>query len=116
MRDLYIEAINKFMESKQMKEYLVENVDILQKWQILDLICGARAGLKEKYEMLKKLSERETDEDKEERNSATSAANNAKSSLEELVINPGEVFLKMEYGYDYEIRDKKYMVQHRIFR
>ena len=71
MRDLYIEAINKFMESTQMKNYLVKNIDILQKWQIIDLICGARASLTDKYEMLKKLSEKETDEDKEERNSAT---------------------------------------------
>lgn len=107
MRDLYIEAINKFMESAQMKSYLVKNVDILQKWQIIDLICGARADLKDKYEMLKKFSEKETDEDQDERNSVTSAANNAKSAIEELVINSGEVFLKMEYGYDYEIRDKK---------
>lgn len=107
MRDLYIDSINKFIESVQMKKYLVENVDILQKWQIIDLICGARASLTDKYEMLKKLSEKETDEDKEERNSATSAAKNAKSALEELVLNSGEVFLKMECGYDYEIKEKK---------
>ena len=107
MRDLYIEAINKFMESTQMKNYLVKNIDILQKWQIIDLICGARASLKDKYEMLKKISEKETDEGKDERNPVTSAANNAKSALEELKINPGEVFLTMEYGYDYEIKDKK---------
>jgi len=107
MRDLYIEAINKFMESTQMKNYLVKNIDILQKWQIIDLICGARASLTDKCEMLKKLSEKETDEDKEERNSATSVANNAKSALDELSLNPGEVFLKMECGYDCEIKDKK---------
>jgi len=58
MRDLYIDSINKFIESVQMKKYLVENVDILQKWQIIDLICGARASLTDKYEMLKKLSEK----------------------------------------------------------
>lgn len=107
MKELYIEAINRFMESKQMKEYLVENIDILQKCQILDLICGARASLKTKYEMLKKLSEKETDKDKIEEYSATSAVNNAKAALEELVITPGGIFLKMEYGYDYKIKDKK---------
>ena len=57
MKELYIEAIQKYIESKQMREYLINNADILQKWKIIDLICGARADLKEKYKSLKKLSE-----------------------------------------------------------
>lgn len=107
MKELYIEAIEKYIKSEQMREYLVKNADILQKWQIIDLICGARADLKEKYNSLKKLSERETDEEKGERNSATSAAGNAKNALEGLAVKPGEVFLNMEYGYDRDIKDEK---------
>jgi len=42
MKELYIETINRFMESKQMKDYLMENIDILQGWQIVELVCGAR--------------------------------------------------------------------------
>lgn len=90
-----------------MREYLINNADILQKWQIIDLICGARADLKEKYKSLKKLSEKEYEEEKNERNSATSAANNAKIALDGLAVNPGEVFLNMEYWYDRDIKDEK---------
>lgn len=107
MKEIYTEAIEKYIESKQMREYLVNKADILQKWQIIDLICGARADLKEKYDSLKKLSEKETEEEKSERNSATSAASNAKIALEGLAVKPGEVFLNVEYGYDRDIKEEK---------
>ena len=107
MRELYTEAINKFMESKQMKEYLVGIVDELQGWQIVELICGARKDLKDKYEMLKKLSEKETEEEKAERYSATFAMRNAITALEGLEVKHGEVLLNMEYGYDCDIEDEK---------
>jgi len=107
MKELYIEAINRFMESKQMKDYLLENIDILVGWQIVELVCGARADLKDKYEMLKKLSEKEPEETKQELHSATSAMRNAETALEGLTVQPGEVFLNVEYGYDRDIQDEK---------
>lgn len=59
MCDFYIEVIKKYVESKQMKDYLIGVVDELCKWQIIDLICGARANLKDKYETLNLIAEYE---------------------------------------------------------
>ena len=42
MRDFYIEVIKKYVESKQMEDYLISVVDELCKWQIIDLICRCR--------------------------------------------------------------------------
>lgn len=108
MRDFYIEVIKKYVESKQMKDYLISVVDELCKWQIIDLICGARADLKDKYETLNLLAEYENDEEKkDEYQSATLAASNAKAALDELKLNQGEALLNMEYGYGIDIRDQK---------
>ena len=107
MRDFYIKIIKRYIESKQMRDYLVSIVDDLQKWQIIDLICGARADLKDKYESLSELSELETDEEREDEISACNAAKTAKKLLDELTIKQGEVLLNMEYGYDDEKAEEK---------
>lgn len=85
MRDFYIEVIKKYVESKQMKDYLISVVDELCKWQIIDLICGARANLKDKYETLNLIAEYENDEErKDEYQSATLAASSAKAALDQI--------------------------------
>ena len=74
MRELYIKIIKRYIESKQMLDYLISIVDILQKWQIIELICGARAEVKDKIESLLELSKFETDEEKEDEKSAYNTA------------------------------------------
>ena len=107
MRELYIKIIKRYIESKQMRDYLVSIVDKLQKWQIIELICGARAGIKDKIDSLLWLSEFETDDEKKDENSAYYTAKIGKRFLDELVLKQGEVFLNMEYGYDDEKAEEK---------
>lgn len=107
MRELYIQIITRYIESMQMRDYLVSVVDKLQPWQIIDLICGARAGIKDKIESLLELSEFETDDEKKDEKSAYNAAKTGKRFLEELVLKQGEVLLNMEYGYDDEKAEEK---------
>lgn len=104
MRSLYIRAIEKYIESEQMKNYLIENVDKLEKWQITDLICGARADLTEKYETLKEIAVLEGDKEAEDLSSASTAAKKAKAALKELELKEGEVFIKSLYNYDRELK------------
>lgn len=107
MRELYIKMIERYIESKQMRDYLVSISDKLQKWQVIELICGARAELKDKYESLSALARLETDEEKEENNSAYNTVEKAKKLLDELTVKQGEVLLNMEYGYDDEKAEEK---------
>ena len=107
MRELYIKTIERYIESKQMRDYLISIVNILQKWQIIELICGARAELKDKYASLSALARLETDEEKEEDYSACKTAEKAKKLLDELTVKQGEVLLNMEYGYDRESAEEK---------
>ncbi len=109
MHDLYIKMIDKYIESGKMREYLKSIVDELSKWQIIDLICGARADLRDKYESLLQISELETDEEKKEHGSAFNRAKAAEELLEELELKKGEIFLNIEYCYDYE-RDDEEMI------
>ena len=102
MHDLYIKMIDKYIESRDMRDYLKSIVDELSKWQIIDLICGARADLMDKYESLLQISELETDEEKKEEDSAFERAKKAKILLDELTLKQGEVFCNMEYMYDGE--------------
>lgn len=110
MRELYIKAIEKFIESKQMKEYLIENVDNLNKCDIIEMISGAPADILDKYEMLKELAQYEIlTNDEPERYSFRHAADAAKKVIDEFSLNPGEVFLINERGYDEdELRHKLY--------
>ena len=107
MQELYIKIIKRYIESKQMRDYLVSVVDKLQKWQIIELICGARTEIKDKVESLSELSKFETNEEKEDEKSAYNTAKIGKRFLDELVLKQGEVFLNMEYGYDDEKAEEK---------
>ena len=107
MRDLYIKIIKRYIESMQMRDYLVSIVDRLQKWQIIELICGARAEIKDKIESLLELTEFETDDEKKDEDSAYNTAKTGKRLLDELVLKQGEVLLNMEYGYDDEKAEEK---------
>ena len=107
MRELYIKIIKRYIESMQMRDYLVSIVDRLQKWQIIELICGARAEIKDKIDNLLWLSEFETDDEKKDEKSAYNTAKIGKIFLDELVLKQGEVFLNMEYGYDEEKAEEK---------
>ena len=107
MRELYIKIIKRYVESNQMRDYLVSVVDKLQKWQIIELICGARAEIKDKIESLLELSKFETNEEKKDEKSAYNTAKMGKKFLEELTVKQGEVLLNMEYGYDDEKAEEK---------
>ena len=96
-----------------MRDYLVSIVDKLQKWQIIELICGARAEIKDKIESLLELSKFETNEEKKDEKSAYNTAKIGKRFLDELVLKQGEVFLNMDMTM--RKRKKKYGAQHRIF-
>ncbi len=90
-----------------MRDYLVSIVDDLQKRQIIELICGARAGIKDKIDSLLWLSEFETDDEKKDEKSAYNTAKIGKRFLDELVLRQGEIFLNVEYGYDDEKAEEK---------
>ena len=108
MKELIKNVIEEYMESEDMKKYLIENIDILQKWQIIELIGGARADLSKKYKTLKVLAENCPDEDKEDwYYTYANAAKVAKEALDELTLKDGEVFLMMEYGFDEDTMDEK---------
>ena len=107
MRELYIKIIKRYIESKQMRDYLISIVGDLQKRQIIELICGARAEIKDKIECLLELSKFETNEEKEDEKSAYNTAKIGKRFLDELVLRQGEIFLNMEYGYDDEKAEEK---------
>ena len=102
MRELYIKIIKRYIESKQMRDYLISIVNILQKWQIIELICGARAEIKDKIESLLELSKFETNEEKKDEKSAYNTVKIGKILLDELTLKQGEVFCNMEYMYDDE--------------
>ena len=86
MRELYIKIIKRYIESNQMRDYLISIVDDLQKRQIIELICGARAGIKDKIDSLLWLSEFETDDEKKDEKSAYNTAKIGKRFLDELVL------------------------------
>lgn len=110
MRELYIKAIEKFMPSKRMREYLIKNIDNLEKWQVIEMISGAPADIRDKYEMLKELAECETDlDDEKERCTFRFAKDVAKKVIDEFSLKLGEVFLINEWGCDEdELRHKLY--------
>ncbi|MBQ8637032.1 MAG: hypothetical protein IJ423_03475 [Clostridia bacterium] len=108
MNDLILKVIDEYIESKEMKEYLKNNNKHLQKWQIIDIICGARTDITQKYDTLKKLAKFETpDEENDEFTSYTVTAEHAKQLLDGLELKSGEVFEISEYGYDSEIKRKR---------
>lgn len=106
MYDFYKKMIGRYIESKEMRNYLIGVANELSKRQIIDLICGARADLRDKYESLLRLSEFESDKQKKEDGSAYERAQKAKKNLDELALKKGEVFCNMEYMYDYERAEK----------
>ncbi len=63
MNDLIFKVIDDYIVSKEMREYLKNNIEHLQKWQIINMICGARADIRRKYETPKKLAELEQVDD-----------------------------------------------------
>ena len=60
---MYKEIIKQFLpelfESEEMRLYLHDHVELLEKWQIIDMICGAPIPLTRKREMLNTLLQHE---------------------------------------------------------
>lgn len=101
MKNLIFKVIDEYINSKEMCEYLKNNIEHLQKWQIIDIICGARTDMTQKYDTLKKLAKFETsDEANDEFASYTATTEHAKQLLDGLELKSGEVFEISEYGFD----------------
>lgn len=93
MKDLYIKAIEQFMESEPMKRYLIERVDTLDAWQISDLVCGARYDIREKCKMLQELAE--TGEE-----CFRKAAAEAQQAIQYLSSSGDAIYLLTQYSCD----------------
>lgn len=93
--------INTYIESSEMREYLIACLSDLSDRQLADIICGGRKPLKQKYADLKLLAEISNDE------YITEAYKEAQEALDGFEINHGEVFLLTESGYDEEILQEK---------
>lgn len=45
------DVINDIIESETLKKYFSENIEVLNRWQITDLIAGARIPMERKMEI-----------------------------------------------------------------
>ncbi len=91
------DIINTYIESKEMRDYLLNNISELSDRQLADIICGGRKPLSKKCENLKHLAELANDE------CINEAYTEAADAIADLRLNSGEVFLVTEKGYASDI-------------
>ncbi len=91
------DIINTYIESKEMRDYLLNNISELSDRQLADIICGGRKPLSKKCEDLKCLAEIANDE------YISEAYTEAADAIADLSLNSGEVFLVTEKGYASDI-------------
>lgn len=87
-KEKYLEILDKFISSVEMREYLVTQE--LNDRQISDLILGAPVSLETKLKW-----------------TTGNEHNEIKQALDELSLNPNEVFYLIDNWYDEDIYDEK---------
>ncbi len=91
------DIINTYIESQEMRDYLLNNISELSDRQLADIICGGRKPLSKKCEDLKRLAEFSNDV------YISEAYSEAAEAIADLILNYGEVFLVTEKGYASDI-------------
>jgi len=82
------DVIEEVIESKDIKKYLIENIDDINIYSRRSIIIGSRATLERKAEILEALAV-----DQDENNLYADYAKRARNALSELELKKGEVFL-----------------------
>ncbi len=92
--------ISEFIESEDMKLYLIKNAESLSKHQILDLIGYARKSFEDKYQALKTLAKFESDENSDGEQTFKSAMEEAECVMQSMTIKKDEMLLLTKWTFD----------------
>ncbi len=100
MIDTLKSIIPDFIESEDMKNYLIENAEKLSKHQILDMIGYARKSFEEKYKALKALAKFENDENLNGEQTFKSAMEEAEYVIQSMTVDKDEMLLLTRWTFD----------------
>ncbi len=100
MIDTLKSIIPDFIESEDMKNYLIENAEKLSKHQILDMICYAKKSFKEKHRVLKAFAKLENNENINGEQTFKSAMEEAEYVIQSMKVNKEEILLLTKWKFD----------------
>lgn len=94
------DVINEVIESETLKKYFTENIETLNRWQVTDLIAGARISLERKMKIAKELAKSETPKEFDGEYTFGDLYKDAKFALDELKLKEGELFILVGWCYE----------------
>lgn len=94
------DVINEVIESETLKKYFTENIKALNRWQITDLIAGARIPMERKMEIAKELAKSEPPKEFDGDYTYGDLYQDAKFALDELKLKEGELFILVGWSYE----------------
>lgn len=94
------DVISEVIESETLKKYFTENIETLNRWQITDLIAGARIPLERKMKIAKELAKSEPPKKFDGEYTFGDLYKDAKFALDELKLKEGELFILVGWCYE----------------